>query len=466
MFSGAISLWGGCAAVVSFLLCAVLVRFMVPHLGHKHMLADTTAQQALHSKPTPRVGGAAVLTAFAVVLAVNRAQLGSDLALALIAGMVIFAAGLKEDIWRNVSPRARLLAAMISAALAMALTGGLVPALLPQIAVLSGFVVVPVLITLIWSAGTCHALNLIDGLNGLSSSYAVVAAMAMIAIAAQTGDGDIGFTAVILSAALAGFLLLNWPFAKIFMGDAGAYAIGHVLAWLGILLMVRNPQFSPLAILLVLFWPVAETAFSIIRRRRLKRAINQPDRMHFHHIMIRLIARLTGRHHGAAELNPLTTLALLPLFLGPAMLGVMFWDSPIKALIALSLCTLCYILAYHHAVQFLAKRQGLRGQGGGAPAVRQLANAPAISPLGGVFVKDAAAVLVQIVRARPLDAWHVVTKSANAAACHWDQRFATDQEAWAFFLKTMEAEGCSSGVAAIKPNAVPKLSSQSTLQDG
>jgi len=99
------------------------------------------------------------------------------------AGAIVFLVGLREDITRDVSPRARLLAAFLSAALAITLTGVLVP----DLGLVPGFLLywfVPaVAITLLWSAGTCHALNLIDGLNGLSSLYSISAALGFFLIA-------------------------------------------------------------------------------------------------------------------------------------------------------------------------------------------------------------------------------------------------------------------------------------------
>lgn len=441
MLLGASVLWGGCAALLSFAVCALLVRFKLPYLSDSHMLADTAAQQALHSRPTPRVGGAAVLMSFAVVLFLNRAQIATDLLLAMLAGLVIFVAGLKEDICRNVSPRVRLLAAMVSAAVAMALTAELVPSLMPPLDPLFAFVLLPVVVTLIWSSGTCHALNLIDGLNGLSSSYAMVAASAIVVIAMQTGDMDIQFTGLLLCASLLGFFLLNWPFAKIFMGDAGAYAIGHALAWLGIVLMARNPQVSPLAMLLVLFWPVAETSFSILRRRLQKKAINQPDRMHFHHVVIRLLARLTGRRVCDPHLNPLATLVLMPFFAAPAVLGVVFWNDPAAALLALLGFTALFILSYWGVLGLLAKRKAQRW----LPEEKLAAQTGAdVSSLGGIFVKEAVSIDVRILRMTPQGPWQLITRSGTTADRKWSRAFHTDEEAWQFFLRTIETEGVSS----------------------
>ena len=462
MLMGASVLWGGCATLISVVVCALLVRFKLPYLSDSHMLADTAAQQALHSKPTPRIGGAAVLLSFAVVLFLNRANIETDLLLAMLAGLVIFVAGLKEDICRNVSPRARLLAAMISAAVAMGLTAEFVPSLLPQLDPVFGFLLLPVLVTLIWSSGTCHAMNLIDGLNGLSSSYAMVASSAIVVIAMQTGDVDVQFTGLVLCAALLGFFLLNWPFAKIFMGDAGAYAIGHALAWLGIVLMARNPQLSPLAMLLVLFWPVADTAFSIMRRWMLKKAINQPDRMHFHHIMIRLLARLTGKRHSDPDLNPLATLALMPFFAAPAVLGVVFWNSPLLALLALVVFTALFMLSYWAAVGVLATRKASKPLLAEKPLAQAGLATADVSALGGMYVKEAVSIDVRILRMTPQGPWQLITQSGARADRKWSRHFRTDEEAWLFFLRTVEVDGVASVLG--DPKIVPFKQPEPQLQ--
>ena len=98
-------------------------------------------------------------------------------------------------------------------------------------------------------------------------------------IAGYTGDADIQIVAGLLIAAIFGFFVLNWPMGRIFLGDAGAYGIGHILAWLGIVLVARNASVAGYAILLILFWPVCDTLFSICRRLGTKRATDQPDRL-------------------------------------------------------------------------------------------------------------------------------------------------------------------------------------------
>lgn len=322
-------------------------------MNREHMLRDLNARQSTHTKPTPRVGGVGIILSVAVGAAYSISQLGSDLVVSLGAGAIVFLVGLREDITRDVSPRARLLAAFLSAALAIALTGVLVP----DLGLVPGFLLywfIPaVAITLLWSAGTCHALNLIDGLNGLSSLYSISAAFGFFMIAGYTGDEDIQIVAGLLIAAVFGFFILNWPMGHIFLGDAGAYGIGHILAWLGIILVARNPSVAGFAILLILFWPVCDTLFSIIRRLRTKRATDQPDRLHFHHLALRAF-QLTARRERSRQFdNPIAAIILVPFLSLPIATGVYLWDQPIAAAFALAAYIALFVGSYVQCMRYL-----------------------------------------------------------------------------------------------------------------
>jgi UDP-N-acetylmuramyl pentapeptide phosphotransferase/UDP-N-acetylglucosamine-1-phosphate transferase len=326
-------------------------------MNREHMLRDLTARQSTHTTPTPRVGGLGIILAVAIGSAYSIGQLGNDLALSLTAGTIVFLVGLREDITRDVSPRARLLAAFLSAALAITLTGVLVP----DLGLIPGFLLywlIPaVAITLLWSAGTCHALNLIDGLNGLSSLYSIAAALGFFLIAGYTGDEDIQIIAGLLIAAVFGFFVLNWPTGRIFLGDAGAYGIGHILAWLGIVLVARNPTVAGFAILLVLFWPVCDTLFSIIRRVGTRRATDQPDRLHFHHLALRAFQLMAPRDRGRQFDNPVAAIILVPFFALPIATGVYLWDQPVAAAFALAVYIALFVSTYVKSMRCLRTKR-------------------------------------------------------------------------------------------------------------
>jgi UDP-N-acetylmuramyl pentapeptide phosphotransferase/UDP-N-acetylglucosamine-1-phosphate transferase len=135
---------------------------------------------------------------------------------------------------------------------------------------------------------------------------------------------------------MAGFFLLNWPFGSIFLGDAGSYGIGHVLVWIAIVLAARAPGVAVPALLLILFWPFADTLHSIARRLSSGAPVFSADRMHLHQKMRRCIeiAVLGGAHRRRS--NPLATLALAPMVVAPVVAGVVLARDVRGAWIALA----------------------------------------------------------------------------------------------------------------------------------
>jgi len=402
------------------------------------MVGDTTAQQAQHTRPTPRVGGVAIIVSMILGAAVLHTLISFEIIAVLVPGLLVFAAGMREDILRDVSPRARLCAAFASSVCAAGFSGILVSGL--GFASIDWVLAVPMVglcVTLLWSAGMCNALNLIDGLNGLASAYAIAALFGLMTIAGFTGDADIQLVAALLIAALAAFFLLNWPFGLIFMGDAGAYAIGHVIAWLGIVLMARNPEVSGFAVLMVLFWPVAETMFSVLRRRLSRKAADQPDRMHFHHILARFVGMVVGRKMSNLHKNSLTALIQMPLMAAPIVIGVLVWNNAAASMLCLGLFSLLYLFLYHALSQAILRRT-FRRKILAAPVRRPRS---AISPYSGMYIGESAAVEVSISRISEADRWSIVTSAHNATPKIWRDRFDTDAQAWEHFLATVKRHG-------------------------
>jgi len=109
-------------------------------------------------------------------------------------------------------------------------------------------------LTLLITAGVANGFNLIDGVNGLSAFTGLCSALALAYIAGQGGAWTLQMMALLLAAAILGFLVLNYPFGLIFLGDAGAYTLGFVIAWFGISLLRAIPEVSAWAVLLTVFW--------------------------------------------------------------------------------------------------------------------------------------------------------------------------------------------------------------------
>ncbi len=310
----------------------------------KYSKRHVYARQSSHSKPTPRVGGLAIATGI-----LSGALLsGYDIfALILWTTLPIFLVGLFEDLGPDTPPTIRLSVAALSAILAILVLNTFIDRVGVQVIdTFLSITIFGVAFTIFASTGMTHAINLIDGLNGLSSAV-VISIMGSFGLVAYTfGHEDLFMLNAVVCVAFIGFLLLNFPNGKIFLGDAGAYSIGHIIAWNAIILAEREPDISPWAILLILLWPVFDTLFAIIRRFSTGESISKPDRLHFHHMLMRLIRVSAPTKITTKKSNPIGSLATWPFLMTPCILGCVFIDNPKYALLSIGLLCTFYIITY------------------------------------------------------------------------------------------------------------------------
>ena len=320
---------------VSFILCLIIIissGYGFSRRGH----FDEAAVQSAHSGFVPRVGGLAIYISILVLiplLSFGFIPLSvvfdldvEDLTLLILSAAPVFSVGLAEDLGYEMSPKARLVASAISSEVAIILFKAWLNSLgIPGVDTLLMFAPVGILFTIFATVGVVNAFNLIDGLNGLSSYVTVSVAVSLSIIAFQSGDTQVSIFLVLVVAAVLGFMVLNFPMGKIFLGDGGAYALGHLLVWSAIILINGAIEVSAFAILLVFFWPVADTGLAIWRRWKSGNPADRPDRLHFHQLVMRFLEiRFFGRDRREIA-NPLATLILIPLISVPQVLGVLFW---------------------------------------------------------------------------------------------------------------------------------------------
>ena len=117
------------------------------------------------------------------------------------------------------------------------------------------------------------------------------------------------------------------PQERIFMGDAGAYTLGFLLAACLITLHHRHPEISRWAIWLVIFWLIAGLAHSIVRRWLYGKRPDRPDMMQMHHVVMRT---LSVHLHGLITrqiANPLATALIPPLASVPVICGYVLREN-------------------------------------------------------------------------------------------------------------------------------------------
>jgi UDP-N-acetylmuramyl pentapeptide phosphotransferase/UDP-N-acetylglucosamine-1-phosphate transferase len=314
----------------SFAICLLLVATKSHH-GHLS-LDSAIGVQKIHEAPTPRIGGVAVMGGLVIGLVFADAPARSILVPMLAAAIPAFAVGLWEDVTKRVRVRTRLGITMASGLLGWAITG----ASLTRVnvigidLVLANVAPIAVVFTAFAVAGAANSFNIIDGLNGLSAGVAIVCLSALAAIAASAGD-----TAVLQACAF-----------------VGVATLGFLIGWLAIWLPMRQPAISVWATLLVCAYPILETGFSILRRRRRDRSPGDADRLHLHSLVQRrVVARLFPNASGLMR-NSVTGAFMWLAALVPALLATRFPGNTAMLAICFALCGLAYSAIYARLTQF------------------------------------------------------------------------------------------------------------------
>lgn len=297
------------AAVSTFLLTFV-VRWIAVRVG----AVSIPGPRSVHDRPTPSLGGAAMLVAFLLAMAVASripqfSEMFDDslepLGLVFAAG-VMFVVGALDD-FREVSPPAKLAGQVLSGGILSLMGVSMLYFRLP-FASTEYVVLSPDLAPLVTVATVvlmANAINLIDGLDGLAAGIVIIAGAALFLYADRLfkaglleGSNMGPLVAVIAVGVCLGFLPHNFNPARIFMGDAGAMFLGLLLATTTITVGGRTADqfsgqtyffFAPLFIpLVILGVPLIDTAFSFLRRLYRRTSFAVADKDHLHHRLMRL----------------------------------------------------------------------------------------------------------------------------------------------------------------------------------
>jgi UDP-N-acetylmuramyl pentapeptide phosphotransferase/UDP-N-acetylglucosamine-1-phosphate transferase len=367
---------------VSFGVGYLTLRF--EHL-HTRFTGDVASRGShkVHGSAVSRIGGVSIFLGWLVGLGAtsyyHKLTLGAA-ALWMLCLLPAFAGGLAEDLTKRVPPATRLLASFLSAGLAYTLLSASVTRIdVPGVDTLLLVPAVSFLFTCFAVGGVAHAINIIDGLNGLASGVCLIALLAIGYVAFQVGDSEILLMCGLGTGALLGFRVWNYPSGRIFCGDGGAYFLGAYVAILSALLVHRHAEVSAWFPLLLVLYPVWETLFSAYRRRILRgRPASSADKLHMHTLFYKRVKLPAQDGKARARRNSDATVSMMLFASGSALPAVLWWGDGLYLLGAALAYVVLYLAIYRRLVRFgrrTQKRAGVFGSGYRARGIAALQRA-------------------------------------------------------------------------------------------
>lgn len=280
-------LWPGLAIFV-FVATAVLVDVMVLLATRWHIL-DLPNRRSAHSLPTARAGGvplALVSSLASLAVAVRWPGIAPRIVFGVIVPSVVIAVvGFIDDI-RPLRASLRLVIQIAVAALVVGVLGPLERIGVREIGGVDlGAWGWP--LSMLWVIGLINAFNFMDGSDGMAALGAMVVALFFVADGFAVNAPEIVLLAALVGAAAAGFLVFNWPPARIFMGDVGSAYLGTIFAALALLPggQTRASAFLPLVMAM---WPyILDPLLAVIRRLATGHNPLVPHREFFFHRLVR-----------------------------------------------------------------------------------------------------------------------------------------------------------------------------------
>ncbi|WP_113930836.1 MraY family glycosyltransferase [Bacillus sp. P14.5] len=269
------------AMATSLIITPLVIKFAV-RIG----ATDKPNERKVHQNIMPRMGGLAIF--IGVIAGYFAGGLYNEKITGIILGAVlIMAVGLLDDKY-ELSAKYKLAGQFLAAG---AVVGSGLTIDLITIPFIGTFELGnwSFFVTFFWIIAITNAINLIDGLDGLSAGISSIVIGTIAFMAGLAGKPLILMLSLILLGSALGFLYHNFFPAKIFMGDTGALFLGYSISILSLLGLYKSVTlFSFIIPIIILGVPVFDTTYAIIRRIANKKPISAPDKSHLHHRLLAL----------------------------------------------------------------------------------------------------------------------------------------------------------------------------------
>ncbi|MBF0273945.1 MAG: hypothetical protein HQK84_01805 [Nitrospinae bacterium] len=281
--------------ILSLTISTLITAFIIK-VSQKHNILETVRDDRWHKTPTPKLGGVAIFAG--IFFCLYYYSFGNyELSALFMAIIMIFCLGVYDDI-HGVNPQVKFISQV---AIALFLVAVDVKLRYFNLDILN------ILLSVFWVIGISNAFNLLDNIDGLSGTIALVSSFSLSVFFLFTGQDGLMIVSLILAGSISGFLFFNFKNAKIFMGDSGSLMIGLFISVLGIFYTNHSEAtvINLLIPVLLVAIPIFDTTFVTVARSIRGISIMQGGRDHISHRLIYL---------GFSDTKAVVVLGVLSIF--------------------------------------------------------------------------------------------------------------------------------------------------------
>ncbi len=322
-----------------------LTNYLIHYLKNRKFLIDRNfvKPQSFHLDPTPLAGGLIIISFFTISCLIFFNEIIFDEIYLFL--FSIFFIGFLDDLKMITNPFKRFLILLIATLTFLVFTGlNIYNVGFWEINLLINNYFISLIFTTLCILFIINGSNFIDGFNGLLGIHSIVILFIIAMLNFNLGQIELALYIFTFCISILLFLLFNFPFGRLFLGDSGSYLLGCSMAIFCIKTNTLSLDISPVFFAVLLYYTFFEVFFSYVRKFfYMKSSPFYPDKMHLHMLIFRLIER---KVHNKIKSNYLTSVVINAYYLITIIPALLFFDNSIYCLFYFFLLILSYVIFY------------------------------------------------------------------------------------------------------------------------
>jgi len=336
-------------ALISFFIFLLASKYSHKIKGGALLDKDFLKPQAFHETPITRSGGVAAIISLSIFFYIYHLLYAEVLYNYIFVSFSVFTIGFLDDLRINIKPLSRLIImVLLLFTCIFTLPIKILNVDIPFLTSLMSSPMFSSIFVLLCFLFVINGANLIDGFNGLLTINLIIINIILAYININNGNLEFSFLIISQIIILLSFLLFNFPSAKIFLGDSGAYTMGALAGLNAIITNNLNPTISSFFFCTLLFYLFFEVFFSFFRKLLQKKSPIYPDNKHLHMLSFYKISSSFGKIKG----NYLNSIIINFFYLILITPGLYFYQDPQLSRYWFFILLLIYLIIYSRLYRF------------------------------------------------------------------------------------------------------------------